>query len=165
MSSTNEILIVFDTLNKNAVDYLVIGGTAVSYYGEPRQSKTANGQIVDKPDLDIWYNPSYQNYYNLLNALEQLGRDVTRYKDEKAPNPKKSVFRYDLDDYTLDFLPNIKAPLPFRQSFLRRKVVQRNGVDIPFISLGDLILDKQALGRQKDIDDLENLKRNNPASI
>lgn len=61
MIGADDILAVFDILNRNAVDYLVVGGTAVSYYGEPRRSKTANGQVVDKPDIDIWYNPSYQN--------------------------------------------------------------------------------------------------------
>jgi hypothetical protein len=53
------------------------------------------GKIAEKPDLDFWYNPTYDNYFKLLNALEELGQDVTRFKDEQTPNPKKSFFRYE----------------------------------------------------------------------
>ncbi|GAB4029850.1 hypothetical protein [Spirosoma gilvum] len=156
---------IFEILKRNAVEYMVIGGTAVSYYGEYRKSKNPNGAEVDKPDLDLWYAPTYANYYRLLNALAELGRDVTEYKEEPSPDPKRSFFKYEFDDYTLDVLPVIKAPLTFREAYARRKVVEHNGVEIPFISLDDLILDKQVLGRPKDLDDIENMRRNNPSSL
>ena len=161
----NDSLDIFNIFNRNGVEYLVVGGTAVSYYGERRRSTTASGEVVDKPDLDFWYNPNYPNYYNLLKALKELGRDVTRYENEQSPNPRKSVFKYDLDNYTLDLLPNIKAPLNFRESFARRTVVKLGDTEISFISLGDLIQDKQAMGRPKDLADIENLRRNNPLTI
>lgn len=156
---------IFEIFKRNAVEYMIVGGTAVSYYGQYRKSKTASGEEIEKPDLDFWYNPSYANYYRLINALEELGRDVTRYRDEPAPDPKKSFFKYEFDDYTLDVLPTIKAPTKFWEAYVRRKVIENNGIEIPFISLDDLIQDKRALGRQKDLDDIENLRRNNPTQV
>lgn len=49
---------IFEIFKHNAVEYMIVGGTAVSYYGKYRISKTARGQEVDKPDLDFWYNPN-----------------------------------------------------------------------------------------------------------
>lgn len=148
-----------DVFQQNAVGYLIVGGTAVALHGHYRQSTTAKGDRADKPDLDFWYNPSYDNYYRLLKALEQLGQDVTQYRDEVAPDPKKSFFKFESDDYTLDLLPSIKAPIKFSAAFAKREAFESNGVIISFISLEDLIKDKEYLARPKDKDDVKHLKR------
>ena len=75
------------------------------------------------------------------------------------PNPKKSFFRYELEQFTLDFLPELKAPLKFELSFEKREVVALNGIHIPFISYDDLIVDKEINARSKDINDIEQLKK------
>ena len=155
---------VFDTFNRNSVEYLVVGGTAVSFYGEPRKSKHPSGKVVDIADFDLWYYSSYENYYKMLNAIEQLGKKVERHRDNPTPNPREDVFRFEFETYTIDIIPVICAPLNFRESFNRRTILERDGIEIPFISLEDLIKDKIALGRPKDIDDIENLRRNNPSA-
>lgn len=108
--------------------------------------------------MDFWYNPTYENYFKLLNALEELGQDVTEFKKEQAPNPKSSFFKYKFENFTLDFLPALKAALTFRLSYDKREVITLNEVDIPFIDFEDLIADKQATSRPKDIHDIEQLK-------
>ena len=55
---------------------MIVGGIAVALHGHFRQSIKLAGIATDKPDLDFWYNPTYENYFNLLNALEDLGQDV-----------------------------------------------------------------------------------------
>lgn len=118
------------------------------------------GQIAEKPDLDFWYNPTYKNYFKLLNALEDLGQDVAKFKEEQTPDPKRSFFRYKLEKFTLDFLPELKASLNFRSSFTKKEIVTLNDIEIPFINYDDLILDKKANARSKDITDLEQLDVN-----
>ncbi|RRB04699.1 hypothetical protein [Larkinella rosea] len=120
---------IFEIFKRNKVEYMVVGGFAVSYYGDYRKSINQEGKIVDKPDLDFWYNPSYVNYYRLLDALQELGRDVTKFKEEASPDPKRSVFKYEFEDYTLDLLPIIKAPLKFSKAYARRKVIESNGIE------------------------------------
>ncbi|WP_245882414.1 nucleotidyltransferase [Spirosoma oryzae] len=162
MGYSNDIKI-FSTLQKHAVEYLIIGGTAVSFYGEYRMSRLANGQVTQTADYDFWYNPNLGNYYRLLSAVEELGKDVTRYRDE-TPDPKKDVFKFEFEEenYTIDFLPHIMVPISFREALERRTTVERDGIVAYFIGLEDLINDKQALGRQKDFDDIENLRKHNP---
>lgn len=81
------------TLNNRHVDYLIVGGTAVAYYGYFRHSISMAGVPADRPDVDIWYNPSYSNYFKLLDALADLGQDIRKYKNEQSPNPRKSFFK------------------------------------------------------------------------
>jgi predicted nucleotidyltransferase len=155
---TDSILRICKALNNYAVEYMIVGGTAVALHGYFRHSMNVAGIITAKPDLDFWYNPTYKNYFRLLNALEELGQDITEFKKEQTPDPKKSFFRYEVENFTLDFLPELKAALRFKPSFERREIVTINEIDIPFICFEDLILDKQTSARPKDITDIEQLK-------
>ncbi len=155
----DSILSICSVLNKHVVQYMIVGGTAVALHGYFRFSTDISGIVINKPDLDFWYNPTYRNYFNLLNALEELGQDVKAFKQEQAPNPKKSFFKFDFDKFTLDLLPELKAPLKFRPSFEKREIVQLRETDIPFISYGDLIKDKEINPRPKDIIDIVELKK------
>ncbi len=152
------ILSVCRLLNKYSVQYIIVGGAAVALHGYFRHSMNSTGGVADKPDLDIWYNPTYENYFKLLNALEELGQDVTEFKEEQTPNPKKSFFKYQFENFTLDLLPELKASLTFRLSLDSKEVISIDGVEIPFINYKDLIIDKQTNARPKDISDVEQLE-------
>ena len=152
------ILTVCKLLNKHSVQYIIVGGAAVALHGYFRQSVNFGGTAIEIPDLDFWYNPTYENYFKLLNALEELGQDVREFKEEQAPNSKKSFFRYQFENFAADFLPGLKAPLIFRSCFDNRDVVTLEGVNISFINYSDLITDKQANSRPKDIVDIEQLE-------
>ena len=87
-SLIESVLNVCKILNKHSVEYLIVGGTAVALHGFFRRSQDPSGHLVEKHDLDFWYNSTYTNYFNLINALESLGQDVTEFRAEVAPNPK-----------------------------------------------------------------------------
>ena len=159
-SLIDNILTVCRALNKFSVEYMIVGGTAVALHGYYRHSMNAAGEIAEKPDLDFWYNPTYDNYFRLLDALEELGQDVMKFKSEQTPNPKKSFFRYEFEKFTLDFLPELKVSLRFRLAFNRKEIVTLNDTEIPFISYQDLVSDKKANARAKDITDIEQLDSN-----
>jgi hypothetical protein len=154
----SSLLTVCGVLNKHGVDYLVVGGIAVALHGYLRRSIASNGVVSDKIDLDIWYNPTYSNYFKVLEALEELGQNVTKHKEERTPNPRKAFFRYIFEDFTLDLLPELKAPLRFGVSFANREDAVLGGVSVPFISFDDLLADKVVNARPKDIIDIEQLK-------
>jgi hypothetical protein len=154
-----EIIVrICQTLNNCNVQYLIIGGSAVALHGYFRMSKGPNGEPSDKFDLDFWYNPTYSNYFNLLNALENLGEDVSDFRDEKTPDPHKSFFKFQYDAFTLDFLPSCGANLKFAASFNTCDRLMVDGTEIPYVNLDDLILIKECQGRLKDNEDLEVLK-------
>lgn len=150
---------LFELFNRHQVEYLVIGGSAVAFYGFYRPSKKANGTDEDLHDFDFWYNPSYDNFYRLLNALEEIGVDVKAYRDDPQPDPRKSVFKLRFNAYKLDILPTLKAPIKFGEAFNRKRVFNSDAIAIPVISVGDLIREKEALNRAKDQEDIAYLKR------
>lgn len=89
---TNEITQVCQILNKNEVQYLIVGGTAVAFHGYFRWSQNSDGTQSDKFDLDIWYNPTYDNYFKLLRALAELGQDVKIILCRKNTESTKIIF-------------------------------------------------------------------------
>ncbi len=119
---------------------------------------------MEKHDLDFWYNPTYDNYFKLLDSLEELGLDVTEFRDEIAPNPKKSFFKLEQENFKMDFLPELLGLSRFRSSFDNRIISKIHDVEVPYINYNDLIESKLALSRTKDIEDIDQLKlrRNNP---
>ena len=158
MNHTETFKDIISALNKYEVEYLVVGGAAVGYYGYHRQSMARGGQLVDEPDLDIWFNPTPKNYVQMIKALEELKIDVSRLKDEQIVDPKKSFLRYTLDDCTLDLLPQIKAPIRFRDAYTRKSDFNRNGFEMTVIGVEDLITDKEASSRPKDLVDIAHLR-------
>lgn len=86
---------------------------------------------------------------------------MTEFQEEQAPDPRNSFFRFEFEDYTLDLLPSIKAPLKFGESFAKKQVVESGGVEIYFISFEDLVKDKESLGRAKDVEDVRHLRQVN----
>lgn len=156
---SKSVSLVCEVLDKYQVQYLLIGGTAVLLNGYSRLSTTSAGEITEKPDIDIWYNPTYENYFKLLKVFEELGRDISILVEEQSPNPRKSFFKFEFADYTFDALPSIKADVMFFEANQRRETVVLKGIPIHFISYLDLIEDKKATARKKDIEDIEQLKK------
>ena len=55
------------------------------------------------------------------------------------------------------YLPGIKELSKFRSSFQKKEIVNFNGTDIFVISFDDLIKDKKANSRPKDLTDIKQL--------
>jgi hypothetical protein len=117
-----------------------------------------DGTITEKPDIDIWYNPTYDNYYKILKVMKELGQDISEFEEEQTPNPQQSFFRLDFTDFTLDLLPKIKADIEFRVASDRKESIKINDIEIYFMSYTDLLEDKKATARKKDIEDIKQLK-------
>ena len=158
MNLSDEILRVCQILNKNGVQYLIVGGTAVAFHGYFRWSQNSSCNTTEKFDLDIWYNPTYDNYFKLLNALSELGQDVTEFFEEQSPNPLKSYFKFDLTKFTLDFLPKLKGVIKFKQAYEKKEITTIKGINIQFIGFDELLQDKAANSRPKDLADIKQLK-------
>lgn len=154
------LLTVCKLFEKYNVQYMMVGGAAVALNGYYRHSINTDGELTDKPDIDIWYNPTYNNYYNVLKVIEDLGEDISEFRDEKTPKPKESFFKLIFADFTFDILPLIKADIKFVDADERKETVELEKTKIHFMNFYDLIKDKEATARKKDIEDIEQLKKN-----
>ena len=105
------------------------------------------------------YNPTYKNYFSLLNALKDLGQDVSVFEAEQSPNPKKSFFKFEFPDFTLDFLPKLANDASFSDLFQRRELINVEKIEISFLGYEDLIISKKFSVRVKDLNDIKELEK------
>src|SRR5688500_423633 len=88
------LISICQVLEKNQVQFLIVGGTAVIAHGYYRPTIDHDGNVIDSPDFDIWFNPRFLNYQNLLNAFDELGLDTYEAREDVFPNPKTTFFRF-----------------------------------------------------------------------
>lgn len=153
------LLEICGSLQRWDVQYMLVGGTAVALHGYYRHSMGPTGKIASKPDVDLWFDPSYANYFKLLDMLASIGCDVAEFKNEQQPDPRRSFFQLDLEQFTLDALPVISADIQFPEAYARKEVVEIDGISIPYIGFEDLLEDKRSSAREKDHQDVAQLKR------
>ncbi len=148
-------------LNDNKVDCILIGGSAVAFYGYQRPSGGLQGNLDLKYDVNFWYKPSIANYYNLLKALKRLNVDTSKL-EELVFDPKKTFLRIPHDSFRTEFLPQVKGLDSFDKSKVSAKVIQLDGNEIHIIAYEDLIRNKKAVDREIDRSDIEQLEKRNP---
>jgi predicted nucleotidyltransferase len=150
--------LVCSALNKNNVEYLVVGGTAVAFYGYQRISGIF---LPDKPeikiDLDFWYNPTIENFLHLLNALADLEIEVSDLR-EIIFDPHKTYLKIPHSSFHIDFLPQMKGLSSFKDCKAKSTRVELDGNDFYVISKEDLRINKSAVSRDSDKKDLDSLR-------
>lgn len=160
----DDLISICKILQKHKVQYLIIGGFAVGLHGYSRMSIDNAGKVIQKQDFDFWYNPSYKNYFNLIDALEEMGQNVEIFRKEKTPNPHSSFFKFALPNFTIDFLPVVAGLSKFIDSYLRKEIIKIDDIEIGFICFEDLLINKKTTARLKDFEDIQKLneiKNNN----
>lgn len=129
-------------LASNKVEYLLIGGYAVGYYGYPRPTG----------DMDVWIAINPENAQRIVNALTEFGFQATTQKFLE----ENMVVRMGVPPFRLEILTTIDG-VDFRECYEARNTVMMDGVNVDLINLHDLRKNKKASGRLKDLSDLENL--------
>jgi hypothetical protein len=132
-------------LNFHQVEYLLIGGYAVGYYGFVR----ATG------DMDIWVKIDPANANKVVNALKEFGFAVPELSPELFLK-EEQIIRMGLPPLRLEILTTISG-VEFTKCFENRLIAQIDDLDVNLIDLEDLKINKQASRRLKDLLDLENL--------
>lgn len=132
-------------LKDKKVDYLLIGGYAVGYYGYPRATN----------DMDIWIPINPETSRRITLAINEFGFDTPELKEELFLK-ENSIVRMGNPPMRLEILTTISG-VGFEECFQERIVDEIDGVEVNFIGLDHLKVNKKASGRHKDLDDLENL--------
>ena len=135
--------------NKYELEYLVIGGFAVSIHGYPRTTK----------DLDICINKNEVNASKLLQILEDFGFGSLNFKIEDFVKDNM-ITQLGYEPIRIDILNDLNG-VDFDVAFQNKRVVQMNGVPTNFIGYYELIENKQKVGRDQDLLDVKKLKAQN----
>jgi predicted nucleotidyltransferase len=152
------LLAVCKILNAHKVDYMIVGGAAVSHYGFNRPSGIGQYHSELVVDLDFWYNPTIENFEKILNALDELNVDTSELR-KIVFNGKRTFLKIPHDNFHTDFLPQMAGLKSFRVSARNADKITIDGVPLSVISLDDLILNKRSVNRAIDHSDIEELNR------
>lgn len=132
-------------LESHRVEYMIVGGYAVAYHGFPRFTK----------DLDIFFADDPENLQRLQQALIAFGFQATTVPLEVLGRPG-AVLAIGIEPVRIDLLNRIDG-VTFKEA--RPNIVRaRYGAsEVTFIGRADLVRNKQATGRQRDVGDVEEL--------
>ena len=135
-------------LSDSGVEFLLVGAYAMAAHGHPR----ATG------DLDIWVRANPDNAVKVLVALSRFGAPLHDLTIEDLSTPG-IIFQIGVEPSRIDILTEISGVL-FSDAWERKISIEMNGCSMSVIGLEDLIKNKRAAGRAKDIADVETLERN-----
>jgi len=132
-------------LTSHKVNYLLVGGYAVGYYGYPRATI----------DIDIWIERSEENARKVVAMLEEFGFSDAGLKSEWFLQDNKN-FRMGTPPNRIELLTGISG-VEFTDCRHRGVSAEIDGIPVLIIGLDDLKINKAASGRNKDLEDLSNL--------
>lgn len=136
-------------LNDAEVDYLLIGGYSVILHGYTRTTG----------DLDIWVDRTVENYLRLEKAFQLFGMpvfDMTLVKFLDTVN--YNVFTFGRSPVSIEILTEVKG-LIFNEAFKASVIFDDDDVKVRCIQYHHLIDSKKAAGRNRDLNDIEQLSK------
>ncbi|MBI5244427.1 MAG: hypothetical protein HY922_12235 [Elusimicrobia bacterium] len=132
------------SLNKNGVDFMIIGGYAVIFHGHVRTTK----------DLDIMIRRTPENARRAIAALEEAGCTCPELTPELFMAGKGITFGE--PPMRIDVLSDIRG-VAFDDAWSRRQISRFGPNEANFIGLDDLIANKEAVARPQDLADAQKL--------
>lgn len=133
-------------LNEHNVRYLLVGGWAVGIYGTPRATK----------HIDFLIAVDDENIGKLQKALFKFGAPTV---ENKIFQEKGNVFRMGRAPVQIDII-NEASGIDFEDCYTRRNIISVGKIEISTISKADLIKNKKASGRHRDLADVESFEEN-----
>jgi len=131
------------------VDFILVGGFAVNYYGFNRPTG----------DMDIWLKPENENKEKLLSALTAYGFNSESIAYVKSLNFKDTlVFTCGETPFRIDFLTKISG-VEYSEADSQAVKTTMENIGIKIIHIHHLVLSKISNNRTKDKLDVEELQR------
>jgi predicted nucleotidyltransferase len=141
------------TLARHGVDYVVIGGVAAQVHGHRRTTM----------DLDLVPAPAPSNLRRLFSALEELearprdtamGAAQIPVTDPERLGVAAIVPPLSTRHGQLHIVNEPKGARPFDDLREAALVVELEEIEVPIVSLDDLLRMKRASGRRADLEDI-----------
>ena len=147
MELTRDLREFLSLLANNEVRFMIVGGAAVNAYGLIRGTE----------DLDCWIARDHANAERVLRALDVFGFGAADLAVEDLTESGK-VIMLGRKPNRLDILTSITGR-EFDDCYARRRLLPLDGIELPFISLSDLLANERATGRAKDLGDVEEFEK------
>jgi predicted nucleotidyltransferase len=135
-------------LNEEKVEFVVVGGYAVAFHGYVRATN----------DMDLFFKNTKDNILKICRALGNFGIP-TRGEHKKEFADPGSIIRVGVHPVRLEMI-NLISGVSFEKVWQSRVKGVYGDVPVNYISFKDLIKNKKASGRPKDLADVDELGGN-----
>jgi len=138
--------ILLSLIDEN-VRFILVGAYAIAAHGYPRATM----------DIDIWVMPSPDNADSVLRAVKKFGAPLHGLTSDDLQKPD-TIFQIGVAPRRIDIITGASG-LDFESTYANSIPIEIEGITIHIPSLDDLICNKKASGRAKDIADAEALEK------
>jgi hypothetical protein len=136
-------------LNKNKVNYCIVGAFAVGLHGKPRYTK----------DLDVLVEPTKENGERIIKTLIEFGfSELAKQLDSRDFEKKDNIIQLGQEPVRIDVIMSIDG-CSFSEVWKNKRKSEYDGIKIYYIGFKELIKTKKSAGRPMDIIDVDNLER------
>ncbi len=134
-----------ELLSSHGCDFIVVGGHAVAFHGHPRFTG----------DIDFLLRPTTENAERVLGALREFGfGDLALNSDDLTK--LGNVIQLGRPPNRIDLLTSVSG-VSFDEAWRGKVSGTLDGLTLFFLGLGELLTNKQAAGRPKDLVDIAKL--------
>lgn len=132
-------------LRYEGVDFLMVGAVALAAHGRPRYSG----------DVDVWIRCDHETALKMERVIENFGFASTGLKAADFACPDQ-VIQLGVAPNRIDILTGLTG-LSFASAWANRVELELDGALLPFLDKASFITNKKAIGRAKDLADIEEL--------
>lgn len=149
---------ILKSLNQSKVEYVLIGGLAVSYHGYSRYTG----------DMDLWINPDGENIERLYDSLLEIGypEDIVNQirKERQIDDPTPIKLNDDNNRLKVDLMTDtFQREFSWQECYNQSNKIELDEVIIPVIHINQLIWMKENSSRIgdsfKDLVDAQELRK------
>jgi len=133
-------------LNAHDVEFVIVGAYALAFHGVPRFTG----------DIDILIKPDPINAGKVLTALKEFGFGSLDLKESDFNEPDK-VVQLGVAPVRIDLITSLTG-VSWQQAYSSKVEGSYGDVKVYYLGRKELISNKKALGRKKDLADIESLE-------
>jgi hypothetical protein len=137
---------ILRVLSVEKVKYLLVGAYAMAAHGYPRSTL----------DIDFWIMQSPENAEAVMRALRRFGAPLHDLTAEDLQR-NGTIFQIGIAPRRIDIITEASG-LEFEEVYKRCQTITIEGIEVRIPTIADLILNKRATGRTKDLADAEALE-------
>jgi len=138
---------ILQSLVDEDVKFLLVGAFALAAHGYPRATM----------DIDIWVMPSRDNAEAVLRALQRFGAPLHNITAADLQRDD-TIFQIGVAPRRIDIITGASG-LRFDDTYSHSSEVDIDGIKTRIPSIDDMITNKKASGRMKDLADAETLEQ------
>jgi len=138
--------------DKYGVRMLLVGGGAVNFHGYQRHSA----------DVDFWIDTSSANLDKLINVFNEMGYSIESFPDNVIKQEQNISVKFSPSDLNLELITRFSISKSFAEAYTDSVLATVNDKNVfkwNVLSFEDLIDSKIRASRNKDLLDVQELKR------